>query len=97
MNWKNRLKSDEQVLKALVDRLNGPSDGGDSDGRELARRHLGEKLAEMNGYVEDCLSGRSDSERSFLRYKLRIEYPLFAHLATLSSISRKFVEFSRIA
>jgi hypothetical protein len=94
MDWKKRLKGDEKILKALIDRLDGATDGGTMDGRELARRHLGEKLAEMTAYVEDCLSGRSDSEKSVLRYKLRIEYPLFAHLLSLSAMPREYVEFS---
>jgi hypothetical protein len=94
MDWKKRLKGDELVLKNLIDRLNEPPKGGTPDERDLARRSLGEKLAEMNSYVEDCLSGRSDFEKSVLRYKLRIEYPLFAHLVSLSSMSREFVEFS---
>jgi hypothetical protein len=94
MDWKKRLVGDEKILKALIDRMNGPADGGTLDGRELARRHLGEKLAEMNAYVEDCLSGRSDAEKSVLLYKLRIEYPLFAHLLSLSSMPREYVEFS---
>ena len=94
MNWKERLQYDEGVLKALVDRLNGPADGGQPDGRELARRHLAGKLAEMNAFVEDCLSGRTESERAVLRYKLRIEYPLYAHLASLSSMPREYADFS---
>ena len=94
MDWKKRLEGDEAVLKGLVDRLNDAPEGGAPDERELARRSLGEKLAEMNAYVEDCLSGRNDHEKSVLRYKLRIEYPLFAHLVSLSSMSREYVEFS---
>jgi len=94
MNWKKRLKGDERVLKALIDRLNEPPNGSPADERELARRSLAEKLAEMNAYVEDCLSGRNDSEKSVLLYKLRIEYPLFAHLVSLSSMPREYVEWS---
>ncbi len=94
MNWKTRLEGDERVLKALIDRLNEPAEGSTEDEREFARRSLGEKLAEMNAYVEDCLSGRNDAEKSVLRYKLRIEYPLFAHLVSLSAMSREIVEFS---
>ncbi len=97
MNWQKRLKIDETILKALVDRLNGPDDAGAADGvaggKALARRHLGEKLAEMNAYVEDCLSGRTDTERSVLLYKLRIECPLYAHLASITSMPREYAEF----
>ncbi len=94
MDWKTRLQYDEGILKALVDRLNGPAEGDLPDGREIARRHLVGKLAEMNAFVEDCLSGRTDSERSVLLYKLRIEFPLYAHLASISSMPREYAEFS---
>lgn len=94
MDWKKRLGEDELVLKGLIDRLNEPPEGCAPEERELARRSLGEKLAEMSAFVEDCLSGRNDSEQAVLRYKLRIEHPLFAHLVSLSSMSREYVEFS---
>jgi len=94
MDWKNRLEYDEAILKALIDRLNGSADGDQPDGREIAMRHLAGKLAEMNAFVEDCLSGRTESERSVLLYKLRIEYPLYAHLASLSAMPAEYAEFS---
>jgi hypothetical protein len=94
MNWKRRLKSDERVLKILIDRLGDPRSEGPAEARERAQQVLGEKLAEMNAYVEDCLSGRSDYEKSVLLYKLRVEYPLFCHLASLSAISRDYVQWS---
>lgn len=93
MDWKNRMQYDEAVLKALVDQLNGQIEGGHPDGRELVRRHLAGKLAEMGAYVEDCLSGRSDSERSVLLYKLRIECPLYAHLSSLAAMPPEYAEF----
>jgi hypothetical protein len=94
MNWKRRLKSDEKILKALIDRLGEAQKSGLADERERAQVSLGAKLAEMNGYVEDCLSGRSDYERSVLLYKLRVEFPFFSHLASLSTLSRDYVEWS---
>ena len=94
MDWKRRLQYDESILKALVDRLSGPADGDQPDGRELARRHLAGKLAEMGAFVEDCLSGRTESEQAVLLYRLRIECPLYAHLASLSSMSPEYAEFS---
>jgi hypothetical protein len=94
MNWRRRLKSDEKVLKALVDQLGETQKSGLPAERYRAEQRLGAKLAEMNAYVEDCLSGRSDHEKSVLRYKLRVEYPFFSHLASLSSLSRDYVEWS---
>jgi hypothetical protein len=94
MNWKRRLNNDEKVLKVLIDRLGETQKSGPADERERAQASLGAKLAEMNAYVEDCLSGRSDHEKSVLLYKLRVEYPFFSHLASLSMLSRDYVEWS---
>ena len=94
MNWKRRLKSDEKMLKILIDQLGETQKSGLAEERERAQASLGAKLAEMNAYVEDCLSGRSDYERSVLQYKLRVEFPFFSHLASLSMLSRDYVEWS---
>jgi hypothetical protein len=96
MDWKRRLKADEKELKTLIDRLGEPSESGllSRGERELALRSLGEKLSEMRSFVDDCLSGRSDHEKAVLEYKLRVEYPLFAHLVSLSALSREYVEWS---
>ncbi len=94
MNWKRRLRFDEKELKTLIDRLGEAQKSGLADERERAQASLAAKLAEMNAYVEDCLSGRSEYERSVLRYKLRVEYPFFSHLASLSTLSRDYVEWS---
>ena len=94
MNWKKRLGYDEQELKSLIDRLGDTQDSGRSDEHDLAQRRVGTKLAEMNAYVEDCLSGRTEYERSVLLYKLRVECPFFSHIASLSTLSRDFVEWS---
>jgi len=94
MNWKRRLKNDERELKTLIDRLGETQKSGQADERERAQQLLGAKLAEINAYVEDCLSGRTDHEKSVLLYKLRVEYPFFSHLASLSALSRDYVEWS---
>ena len=96
MDWKKQLKSDERELKALIDRLGEPHEGGQlsCDEREMALRSLGEKLTQMRSYVDDCMSGRSDYEKAILSYKLRVEYPLFSHLISLSALSREYVEWS---
>jgi hypothetical protein len=96
MDWKRRLKTDERELKALIDRLGEPSEGAmlSCDDRETAIRILGVKLAEMRSFVDDCMSGRSDHEKAVLEYKLRVEYPLFSHLTSLSALSREYVDWS---
>lgn len=62
--------------------------------RETALRSLGEKLSEMRSFVDDCMSGRSDHERAVLEYKIRVEYPIFSHLTSLSTLSHEYVEWS---
>lgn len=96
MDWKKRFTTDENELKALIDKLGLASAGEPLTDREreVAFRSIGQKLVKMRAYADDCLSGRSDYEKSVLEYKLRIEFPLFAHLSSLSSMSREYVEWS---
>ncbi|MGO9309217.1 MAG: hypothetical protein ACLQDL_09365 [Spirochaetia bacterium] len=96
MDWKRRLKTDEKELKTLIDRISEPCDGGPLSlgEREIALRSLGDKLSQMRAFVDDCMSGRSEHERAVLEYKLRVEYPLFSHLTSLSTLSREYVEWS---
>ena len=96
MDWKKRFKADEDELKALIDKLAGTPAGtplSDSE-REVTLRSLGQKLVEMRAYADDCLSGRNDDEKSVAESKLRIEFPLFSHLSSLSSMSREYIEWS---
>jgi len=96
MDWKAQLKSDERELKSIVDML-GETHGGGLRARaqrEFAARALGAKLSDMRGFLEDCLSGRSEHERAVLAYQLRVEYPLYSHLESLSGLSREYVEWS---
>jgi hypothetical protein len=96
MDWKERLKTDERELKSIVDML------GETRGeglraraqREFAAHALSAKLSDMRGFVEDCLSGRNEHERAVLAYQLRVEYPLYSHLESLSGLSREYVEWS---
>lgn len=96
MDWKRQLKTDERELKTLIDRLGDPQEDGQLSEaeREMALHALGEKLTEMRSYIDDCMSGRTDHEKAVLQYKLRVEYPLFAHLTSLSALSREYFEWS---
>jgi hypothetical protein len=96
MEWNARMKSDEAELKALIDEL-GRHQGGGTRARierEYAMRCLSRKLEEMRSFVEDCLCGRNAYEQSLLEYKMRVEYPLYSHLDSLSSLPREFVDWS---
>ncbi len=97
MDWKRQLRTDEGELKSMIGRLNVPREGGgllSLGERETALRSLGEKLSEMRSFVDDCMSGRSDHERAVLEYKIRVEYPIFSHLTSLSTLSHEYVEWS---
>jgi hypothetical protein len=96
MDWKSRMKRDEEELKQIIDRLGETR--GDSLGtrieREYMMRSLSRKLVEMRSFVEDCLSGRNSYEQSLMEYRVRVEFPLYSHLDSLSGISRDYVDWS---
>jgi hypothetical protein len=96
MEWKERMKQDEAGLKAIVDRI--AEIRGDSTRAHIERDHamrsLSRKLGDMRSFVEDCLSGRNAYEQSLMEYRLRIEYPLYSHLDSLSALSREYVDWS---
>ena len=96
MDWKRKLTADERELKVLVERLGAARRGGlqGRAERRLASRSLNIKLVQTHAFVQDFLSGRSDEERDALEYKLRVEYPLYSHLNSLSLLSREYVEWS---
>jgi hypothetical protein len=96
MDWKARMKSDEKELRALVDKLSTLQGAGTSTSieREYTMRVLARKLVEMRGFVEDCLCGRNTYEQSLLEYRMRVEYPLYSHLDSLSALPREYVDWS---
>jgi hypothetical protein len=97
VDWKKQLKSGEAQLRVLIERLGEPleSEPLSYGERKIAMQSLGEKLAEMRSYVDDCMGGRSDHEKAVLEYKLRVEYPLYSHLTSLAALSPEYVEWSR--
>ncbi len=96
MDWKERMKSDEAELKAIIDRLGEVRGGGTRARaeREFAMRSLARKLTEMRSFVDDCMSGRNAYEQSLMEYRLRVQYAFFSHLDALSSLSRDYVDWS---
>jgi hypothetical protein len=96
MDWHVRMKSDEKDLRVLVDKLGCLQGGGGSEEmeREYTMRALSRKLAEMRGFVDDCLCGRNTYEQSLLAYRMRLEYPLYSHLDSLSALPREYVDWS---
>jgi hypothetical protein len=96
MDWKSRMEKDEKELKRIVDRL-GEIRGnglGPRIEREYLMRSLSRKLVEMRSFVEDCLCGRNAYEQSLMEYKVRVEFPLYSHLDSLSALPRDYVDWS---
>ncbi len=98
MDWKKHLTAEEEELRTIVGKLDAARGGGlhGRAERQLASRSLNAKLAGMHSYVQDFLSGRSDHERATLEYRLRVEYPLYSHLSSLSHVPHEYVEWSLV-
>ncbi len=96
MDWKERLRNDEAELRAIVSRLG--NDTGSAlrtpGERNFAVRSLADKLTETRSFVDDILSGRNNDEKAVLEYRLRVEYPLFFHLASLAAMPRDYVDWA---
>ena len=95
MDWRVRMKRDELELKRLVRRLAVMRGDGEEERarREQAVRLLRHKVSEMRAFLEDCLSGRTAYEQSMMEYRVRVEFPLYSHLGTLSAVAPDFVDW----
>lgn len=92
MNWRVRMRRDELQLRRIVQRL-AKLHGDDPDvaaQREQALRALAAKIGDMRSLVEDCLSGRNGYERSVMEYRVRVEFPFYSHLGSLSGLDEYF-------
>jgi len=91
MDWRVRLRRDELRLRRIVRRLAALQ--GDApetaQARQRALRALERTIASMQDLVADCLSGRTEYERSVMEYRVRVEFPLFSHIGTLTTLSRR--------
>jgi hypothetical protein len=96
MDWKTRMKIDEAELKEIVDRLEQVQGHGlrTRIERDSAMLSFSRKLVEMRALVDDHLYGRTLHEHSVLEYRMRIEYPLYSHLDSLSAMPREYVDLS---
>ena len=96
MDWITRMRNSERELKELIDRIaerQGPSLCSQVE-RAYLMRGLANKLAEMRDSIEDCLTGRNTHERSLMKYRVRVELPLYSHLDSLSGMSREYVDWA---
>ena len=95
MDWRVRLRRDELELRRIVRRLAAAHGDGPQAvaSRDEALRALAAKIAQMKALIEDCLCGRNDFERGILEYKIRVEFPLFSHLGSLSMITPEYADW----
>ena len=56
-------------------------------------RALAARIADMRALVQDCLSGRSEHEQSVMAYRVRVEFPLYSHLGSLSALAPEHVDW----
>ncbi len=95
MDWRVRMRRDELQLRRMLGSL-AALRGNDPEvvaARDRALRALARKVARMRELVEDCASGRTAHEQSVMDYRVRIEFPLYSHLGSLSRISPKYVDW----
>ena len=86
------MRRDELQLRRIVQKL-AKLRGDDPEvaaAREQAVRALAVKVAEMKVLVEDFLSGRNGYERSVMEYRVRVEFPFYSHLGSLSGLDEYF-------
>jgi hypothetical protein len=95
VDWRVRLRRDELRLRRIVQRLGGLH--GDApevlEAREKEFRALAHTITSMRTLIDDCLSGRSEHERSVMEYRVRIEFPLYSHIGTLTALSSKHLDW----
>ncbi len=95
MDWRVRMRRDELELTRLVRGL-ATLRGDDPETRvrrDAALVALRAKIGEMRAFIEDCLSGRTTHEQSMMEYRVRVEFPLYSHLGSLSMIAPDFVDW----
>ena len=61
--------------------------------RQKALASLGRTIARMRSLVDDCIAGRTAFEQSVMQYRVRVEFPLFSHLGSLSRITSEKVDW----
>jgi hypothetical protein len=85
MEWLQELLEREGRLRrrlAALTRGRGP-EPPPPPSAEGFRRFVEPEVEAMDALLEDCLCGRSEEERSCMRYEARISLPVFSHLRSL--------------
>ncbi len=88
MEWTDRMREEEALLRGLVDKLGKTAIPGVSHvERGRLMTELGESLDRTREYIRDCLTGRSEHEQCLMQYRIRVEFPLYSHLDSIFTIS----------
>jgi hypothetical protein len=89
------MRRDEQQLRRIVQKL--ASLHGEGPEFAAARRKtlgaLTRKVAAMRTLVDDCLCGRNGYEQSMMEYRVRVEFPLYSHIGTLTTLSSRHLDW----
>ena len=95
MDWRVRMRREELLLRRTVQhlaRLQGDT-AEVAAARRKALRALARRIAVMRALVDDCLSGRNRYEQSVMEYRVRVEFPLYSHIGTLTALSQRHLDW----
>ena len=95
MDWRVRLRRDELRLRRIIRRLAElkEDDPVSKAVRQRGLHALARTIASMRLLVDDCLSGRNEYERSVMEYRVRVEYPLYSHIDSLTTLSPRHLDW----
>jgi hypothetical protein len=82
VDWSKRMGNGERALEHMrreLNRLHG-DDEDTAVRRTVVMNRLREYTCGMHSFMEDCLCGRNDFEQAMMRYKVRMEFPLYSHM-----------------
>ena len=95
MDWRVRMRREELQLKRIVHHLARLQ--GNTPEVAVARRKtlgaLARRIAVMRALVNDCMSGRNQYEQSVMEYRVRVEFPLYSHIGTLTALSQRHLDW----
>jgi len=95
MDWRVRMRRDELQLRRIVQhlaRLQGDAPEV-AAARRKALRALVRRISVMRALLDDCLSGRNEYEQSVMEYRVRVEFPLYSHIGTLTALSPRHLDW----
>jgi len=82
MAWTEKMAFEERNLENIrleINALYGDDEATRAKRSRLMNRLRGETRG-MRSFLDDCLCGRNESEKSLMLCRVRLEFPLFYHL-----------------